>query len=358
VDEQAQGGLDRSGEGDTDDIVLEVYDWCADACTTAGRLDQQRELDPQKKRDSSLIVLAEAGRCDEGVVCDPSGDDCGEGAMCEKDRCNLATGACERHTSIACSDDADCGRCILRIPATCTDDNDCPAPAMCRNQLVTSVTSTVDTDGDSVIDDDDNCPDVANADQSDADGDGLGDACDALSCPAVPETGCRAAGGKAKLLLLDKGGAKKKLSWSWDGGPLTESADFGAPDSTDDYRLCVYDEGGLLAGAAAEGGKDCGSAAAPRSCWKGDATKGFKFSDKTASPYGIQGALLKGSSKAGKAKIKIKGKGTLLDLPALDSIGATLTVQWTNTTSGLCFDASYASPYAKQEVTKFLALAN
>ena len=36
----------------------------------------------------------------------------------------------------------------------------------------------LDSDGDGVTDDDDNCPDVANADQTDTDGDGEGDACD------------------------------------------------------------------------------------------------------------------------------------------------------------------------------------
>lgn len=39
-----------------------------------------------------------------------------------------------------------------------------------------------DFDGDGVSDDDDNCPSVANPDQADTDGDGLGDACDAASC--------------------------------------------------------------------------------------------------------------------------------------------------------------------------------
>ena len=55
----------------------------------------------------------------------------------------------------------------------------------------------LDTDGDGIADDDDNCPDIPNADQADTDGDGQGDACDpdidgdgvlndADNCPLVP----------------------------------------------------------------------------------------------------------------------------------------------------------------------------
>ena len=42
-----------------------------------------------------------------------------------------------------------------------------------------------DTDGDGVCDNDDNCPDVANPDQSDLDDDGIGDACDATPVDPV-----------------------------------------------------------------------------------------------------------------------------------------------------------------------------
>lgn len=43
------------------------------------------------------------------------------------------------------------------------------------------VTPSCDADGDGVVTDTDNCPDVANADQADADSDGIGDACDAVN---------------------------------------------------------------------------------------------------------------------------------------------------------------------------------
>ena len=44
-------------------------------------------------------------------------------------------------------------------------------------------TPTPDTDGDGLLDFEDNCPKVANPDQKDSDGDGVGDACD--NCPFV-----------------------------------------------------------------------------------------------------------------------------------------------------------------------------
>ncbi|WP_443632923.1 thrombospondin type 3 repeat-containing protein [Candidatus Marifrigoribacter sp. Uisw_064] len=51
------------------------------------------------------------------------------------------------------------------------------------DSTITTVLGT-DTDGDGVIDADDNCPDIPNADQADEDGDGVGDVCDI--CPLTP----------------------------------------------------------------------------------------------------------------------------------------------------------------------------
>lgn len=51
-------------------------------------------------------------------------------------------------------------------------------------QLTTCIPNA-DNDQDGIVNQDDNCPDVANADQEDADGDGIGDVCD--YCPDVPD---------------------------------------------------------------------------------------------------------------------------------------------------------------------------
>jgi hypothetical protein len=72
----------------------------------------------------------------------------------------------------------------------CDDTNAAVNPAMdevCDNNIDDNCDGEidegciVDSDGDGVSDDDDNCPDIPNSDQADTDQDGVGDACD--NCP-------------------------------------------------------------------------------------------------------------------------------------------------------------------------------
>jgi len=56
--------------------------------------------------------------------------------------------------------------------------------AGCNTVLGIHSTKVLDSDGDGISDNQDNCPTVANPDQHDEDGDGYGDVCD--TCPLIP----------------------------------------------------------------------------------------------------------------------------------------------------------------------------
>ena len=68
------------------------------------------------------------------------------------------------------------------IDTTCTTAVECPWPGCFPASL--NIQCVIDTDGDGVPDDQDNCPTTPNPDQVDTDGDGIGDACD--PCPLDP----------------------------------------------------------------------------------------------------------------------------------------------------------------------------
>ena len=103
-------------------------------------------------------------QCDDPVIAQASPDDC-RPARCG-DGFRVGIEGCDDGNST--NGDGCSSVCAIEEAYTCTD----PAPAepdMCMIK---------DRDKDTIVDDQDNCPDVANADQFDIDNDGQGDACD------------------------------------------------------------------------------------------------------------------------------------------------------------------------------------
>ena len=123
-------------------------------------------------------------------------------------------------------------------------------------------------------------------------------------CQPFPVTGCQAAL-KSKLQIRDDASddEKDKLLWKWVKGAATAVADFGTPESSTRYSLCVYR--GVIPALLAE------LALPPGAAWQSLPGKGFKYGDPARQPHGVQKTLLKAGAQD-KAKIVLKAKGANL----------------------------------------------
>jgi hypothetical protein len=149
------GGTDLNGDGDADDLVIRLFDLASGTTRTIGTVTQGNPLGGGDPGTTSGTVYVATGACIEvGGACTTTAD-CGPGAFC-------ASGTCEKTHGV------------------CATTADCPPGSTCDARAI--VPASPDTDDDGVPDHLDDCILVANAAQTDVDGDGVGDACDLETC--------------------------------------------------------------------------------------------------------------------------------------------------------------------------------
>ena len=224
-----------------------------------------------------------------------------------------------------------------------------PLPSVASPPSVTSV-SCAGPCGDAKTDPGESCDD----------GDpGRLDGCDE-QCRAVcvaPRTDCRTATRPIKSKLFVENRSRDRsdtLRYAWARDRATKAADFGDPQSTDDYVLCAYDESGgtpkTILAAVAAGGESC----ARPPCWSTLGRRGFAYEDSTASPHGVHRLVLE-AAKDG-ARITLKGTGERLALPSLP-LPLPLRVQLERK-GGACWEATYdAAATTRNDARRFEAVA-
>ena len=137
-------------------------------------------------------------------------------------------------------------------------------------------------------------------------------------------------------VTLSKGATASRdaISWSWTAGAPVALLDFGNPSAVTDLTMCVYDQNGLKLSATAPHAGTC----AGRPCWT-SSTDSLRYHDRDFTPDGIVKIAAK-AGDAGRAKIKVKGKGSGLALPSLGMQG-TVTMRLRRSGGPACWQARF-----------------
>ena len=157
--ESEQGDTDLNGDGDAVDLVIQIFDLDSGRTRTVGTVVEGSN--PLGRGDTldtdTATVYTSSGLCLE-----PTGQFCFDDGECPASAPHCSFNSCARETGV------------------CASQLDCSPGSSCEPGGI--VPASPDTDVDGVPDHIDNCPYTGPADQTDTDGDGVGDACDVATC--------------------------------------------------------------------------------------------------------------------------------------------------------------------------------
>jgi hypothetical protein len=170
------------------------------------------------------------------------------------------------------------------------------------------------------------------------------DQCGAGMCyGTTPSCAPAGPGGKSKLALRADplAPAKSKLSWQWSGSGPLPLEDLGDPLAATGYTLCVLDHPGgtptVRFHRTAPAGGTCGT----KACW-GARGPGYRYRDRDGTPEGVTAMSLRAAT-AGPGRVRMKGKGALLALPAL-GLTPPVVARLVRSDAPVCWEATYSTP--------------
>jgi hypothetical protein len=176
------------------------------------------------------------------------------------------------------------------------------------------------------------------------------------TCPASARTDCRepiAPGGARLVLKQGPTDATDTLMWKWNKGEATSAEDLGDPTTSSHYAFCFYDASAaiqpLLAALAPAAGQCFGvhpNLSLP--CWSASQAglKRLLYNDRNTvtglTPDGI-GEIKLAEGTAGRASLRLKGRGAPLALPAMP-LSPPVELQLLNLETNVCWRARFSAP--------------
>lgn len=163
-------------------------------------------------------------------------------------------------------------------------------------------------------------------------------------CNEVPRTGCQNAGPQGSRLILQRNisfPSRDKLLWTWDSSAAVSADDLGNPVLATSYDVCIYSGGANVLSSVVPTDGSCGDG----SCWR-ETSSGYRYSGDRTDSEGIRVMQL-ASGAAGQARIVVRGKGPLLEMPDSVMLATPVLFQVVRRDApSVCWEATFSTTLA------------